>query len=62
MPHADPGIVLNCPRCPQRLAYIETLGTSPQWAQNTHIYACPEHGRWELLPELGLRPAPARTH
>ena len=58
----DPEVALNCPRCPRRLTYVETLGSSPQWAENTHIYSCPEHGRWEVLPELGLKPAPQRTH
>ena len=58
----DPGLAFNCPRCHRRLTYVRTIGEDSDWAKNTHVYQCPVHGRWELVPELGLRSEPERYH
>ena len=66
----NPRISVRCPRCALSLTY---LGTFPQpsrawpWedlsrqifaADNTHVYACIDHGRFWLTNALGLKPAP----
>ena len=63
----NPRIQLSCPRCALSLTY---LGTFPEptrawpWeelsqqilsADNTHVYACIEHGRFWLNDAVGLK-------
>ncbi len=59
MPHADPDIQPNCPKCPRKLAYITSTG---QPDDRTHVYECPEHGRWLLPPHGRFVPQPELVH
>jgi hypothetical protein len=40
---------LNCPKCPRRMAYLQTLETG------VLVYVCDVHGEWHLGPG-GLYP------
>jgi hypothetical protein len=48
MSDTDPGLNPNCPKCPRPLRYIMSV------AGGTHIYECPEHGRWRLARDGGF--------
>ncbi len=60
MRYADPEIAPHCPRCHRKLAYITSVGTGPH--DLTHVYQCPEHGRWLLPPHGRFEPQPEQVH
>jgi hypothetical protein len=37
-------LLLNCPRCPRQMVYINTL------QHNILVYQCEVHGEWHLGP------------
>jgi hypothetical protein len=53
MPMSD--VTFTCPKCHRRLVYVERIDGTPP----THIYKCPIHGRWRLMPDLDFRPMPS---
>ena len=56
MPKPEFVLPLNCPECPHELFHVTSSASLPNGELDIHIYRCPQHGLWKVLPSGGMVP------
>jgi hypothetical protein len=64
MPNSNPGMHLQCPKCPKSLRYVTTRnidgyvhrkGDAFRTVADVHVYECASHGRFHMGPDKRLQ-------